>query len=106
MVAAWNSFYWPIACDPNDSTLANLSSALLAVGFVACSDGEVETGFGKVAVFALSPMEYTHVARQMPSGIWTSKLGVDVLIEHDAPGVVAGGAYGTLIQFMKRPLLT
>jgi hypothetical protein len=78
----------------------------MAVGFVICSDSAVELGFEKVAVYAIGPMEYTHTARQMPSGKWTSKLGVDVLIEHDTAEDVAEGAYGTLSQFMKRPLQT
>jgi hypothetical protein len=97
-------FYWPVSCEPDDSTVANLTAALMAVGFVARSDGEIEIGFEKIAVFAVGPMEYTHIARQMPSGKWTSKLGLDVLIEHDTPDAVGGGVYGSLIHFMKRML--
>jgi hypothetical protein len=97
-------FYWPIVCDPNDSTLTNLVSALTSVGFVLCADGSLELGFEKVAVYALGPMEYTHAARQMPSGKWTSKLGLDVLIDHDTPESLVGGVYGDLFYFFKRPL--
>jgi hypothetical protein len=67
-------FYWPVPCDPDDSTVANLAVALTAVGYTACSDGALEPGFEKVAIFATAD-EYTHAARQLPSGTWTSKLG-------------------------------
>jgi hypothetical protein len=95
--------HWPIACDPHDFTTDNLLAALTAVGFVACPDGLLESDFEKIAVYSLSAAEYTHVPRQLPSGLWTSKLGNWELIEHDTPEAVAGGVYGHIVQFMKRP---
>ncbi len=95
--------HWPVASDPDDATIENLLAALAAVGFNTCSDGAPETGFEKIAVYA-TPTEYTHTAKLLPTGKWSSKLGEDVLIEHDTPEDVAGGAYGTIFQFMKRPL--
>ena len=97
-------FHWPIPSDPNDSTLANLLAAFALVGFITCDNGVPEPGYEKIAVYSLTPSEYTHAARLLPSGKWSSKLGVDVLIEHDSPEAVAGGAYGEIVQFMKRPL--
>jgi hypothetical protein len=47
---------------------------------------------------------YTHAARQLPGGRWTSKLGKAEDIQHDTPGVVAGGLYGNVVAIMKRPL--
>jgi hypothetical protein len=99
-------FHWPVPSDPNDSTTDNLLAALAAVGYVVCADGVLESGFEKIAVYALPPTEYTHAARQLPSGKWTSKLGKWELIEHDAPEAVAGGVYGSIVRFMKRPLPT
>lgn len=96
-------FYWPVPCDPDDCTVDNLLAALATTGFVACPDATHEPGFEKVAVYALSPSEYAHAARQLSSGKWTSKLGTDVLIEHDTPEDVTGGLYGNLVQFLKRP---
>jgi hypothetical protein len=49
----------------------------------------------------LSPF-YTHAARQLPDGTWTSKLGKDVDIEHDYPDDVAGGVYGEVVVLMQR----
>jgi hypothetical protein len=97
-------FHWPVPSDPDDSTTDNLVAALTAVGFIQCLDCLPEEGFEKIAVYALSAAEYTHVARQLPSGLWTSKLGEWELIEHDIPESVAGGAYGGIVRFMKRPL--
>jgi hypothetical protein len=97
-------YYWPVPCNPEDSTVDNLLAALAAAGFVPCPDGALEPGFEKVAVYALSPTEYTHAARQLLSGRWTSKLGMDATIEHDTPEAVAGGVYGELVRFLRRPV--
>ena len=98
--------YWPVPCGPNDFTVANLLAALGSVGFTACPDSHPEPGFEKIAVFATGPDDYTHAARQTDSGLWTSKLGRGELIEHDTPEAVAGGVYGSISQFMKRPVPT
>ena len=47
---------------------------------------------------------YTHAARQLPGGKWTSKLGKAEDIEHDTADVVAGGIYGEVVELMKRPI--
>ena len=49
---------------------------------------------------------YTHAARQLLSGKWTSKLGKSVDIEHDTTDVVARGLYGEVVQIMKRAIPT
>jgi hypothetical protein len=98
-------FHWPVPCDLNTTgSLADLLAALATVGYSTCENGMLESGFEKIAVYAYSEAEYTHAARQLPSGNWTSKLGKWELIEHDTPQDVAGGVYGTIFQFMKRPL--
>lgn len=96
-------FYWPVPSAPDDMTAENLVAALAAVGFVLCPDAVPESGFETIAVYA-DATGYTHAARLLPTGKWTSKLGEDVLIEHDSPEDVAGGVYGAVFQFMKRPL--
>lgn len=60
-------------------------------------------GHEKIAVCAAAT-QYTHAARLLPSGKWSSKLGKAALIEHDTPEDVAGGVYGDIYQYMKRPL--
>jgi hypothetical protein len=39
----------------------------------------------------------------LDGGKWSSKLGMDALIEHNTPEDVAGGVYGQIVAFMKRP---
>lgn len=74
-----------------------------ALGYTDCgSDTSLEPGYTKVALYG-GGFLYTHAARQLPAGMWTSKLGKGVDIEHDTPDVVAGGGYGEVMQIMKRP---
>ena len=103
-VARWwePTEYWP---DPEGRTsydLGDLVRVYRALGFEPCEDRIPETGFLKVALYAVGS-SYTHAARQLADGRWTSKLGKWEDIEHDTPDDVAGGVYGTLAQFMRRP---
>jgi hypothetical protein len=99
-----SQYYWPWPATEAQCSVDDLVAVFSSLGFAACPDGELETGFEKVAIYARRLSEYTHAARQLPSGQWTSKLGPCELIEHDTPKAVAGGAYGEIAQFMKRPL--
>ncbi len=95
----WQPPDWP----GNDHGLGALEYAFRALGYVDCGgDAALEPGFNEVALYG-GVIEWTHAARQLPSGGWTSKLGKLADIEHDTPDVVAGGAYGEVMQIMKRP---
>ena len=73
-----------------------------ALGYQDCElDMSIESGVDKVALYG-SSLYYTHAARQLPNGKWTSKLGKGEDIEHDTPNDVAGGVYGEVVQIMKR----
>jgi len=72
------------------------------LGYEPCDDDRLEVGFERVALYGNS-FCYTHAARQLPDGRWTSKLGKREDVEHDSPEDVAGGIYGEVVQFMKRP---
>ena len=96
--------YWPIPADEDADTLDDLIRAFSAVQFVRCETPELEPGYEKIALYEDQSRRYTHAARQLPTGKWTSKLGRFVDIEHDTPDDVAGGAYGNIAGFMKRPL--
>lgn len=97
--------YWlPKDWPQDDASLTALKQAFAAMGYVDCDrDAGWEPGFVKVALYSSGPF-YTHAARQLPNGNWTSKLGEDVDIEHDSPEAVAGGIYGAVVAIMKRPL--
>jgi hypothetical protein len=94
----WRPADWPA----NDFGLGALERAFRELGYEdAGDDASLEPGYLKVALYG-SGFLYTHAARQLPSGKWTSKLGKSVDVEHDTPEVVADGVYGEVMQVMKR----
>jgi hypothetical protein len=96
--------YWPVPVPANDYGIGVLEAAFDALGYADCKIEEgLEPGFEKVALYGLG-LFYTHAARQLPTGTWTSKLGNWVDIEHDSPSDVAGGLYGEVMRMMKRPI--
>lgn len=72
-------------------------------GYVPCVDSTLEDGYEKVAIFALPSGMPTHMARQLSSGSWTSKLGRLEDIEHNDVEAVNCDAYGAPVRFLKRP---
>jgi hypothetical protein len=95
--------HWPVPVSRNEAGIAALEQAFTVVGFTVCADEKLEAGFEKVALYGNNLM-YTHAARQLPTGKWTSKLGEMEDIEHDAPDDVSGGLYGEVVQYMKRAI--
>lgn len=94
----WIPVDWPA----NDFGIGALERVFQSLGYADCSmDDSQEPGLTKVALYG-SGFLYTHAARQLTNGKWTSKLGKSVDIEHDSPDVVAGGLYGEVVQVMKR----
>jgi hypothetical protein len=71
-------------------------------GFAPCEHGDLEVGFEKLVIY-VKGQEVTHMARQLPSGAWTSKLGRLEDIEHEALDAITGDNYGEPRQFLKRP---
>ena len=99
--------YWPIA-SPQRATLEVVRAAFEHEGFEACEDGELVHGVEKIALFA-DERTWTHVARQLESGRWTSKLGSDCDIEHELEALEGfddspdAYRYGRVVGFMSRP---
>src|SRR5262245_33296141 len=93
--------YWPIEAQSDDFSIGVLAQLFKTLGYIDCAmDFSLEPGFQKVALFGDS-VYYTHAARQLSDGRWTSKLGKAEDIEHDSPQDVGGGVYGELFQVMK-----
>lgn len=90
---------WPEGA-PRDDTVAAWAAALATFGFEVCSSSSHEEGFEKVAILAKDNAA-THVARQLPDGKWTSKVGKWEDIEHDLLAL-EGERYGQAVQLMKR----
>jgi len=95
--------YWPIETSTSDYGIAALMRVFQSLGYDLCEGYPLEEGFEKVALYG-SNQFYTHAARQLPNGKWTSKLGASEDIEHEQPEDVAGGIYGQVVMFMKRPV--
>ena len=69
--------------------------------YVRCDTPELEEGCEKIAIYAIVDKP-THVARQLPNGRWTSKLGGLKDIEHATLDDLAGPIYGYPALFMRR----
>ena len=95
--------FWPTAESPDEFGIGVLEQAFMNLGYSDCDDPTFEPGFDKVALYG-DFFFYTHAARQLANGKWTSKLGESEDLEHDSPDDVAGGDYGHVMQFMKRPV--
>lgn len=93
-------YFWPEGV-PRNCKLESVVQAFTSLGFVPCDNGELEHGFEKIAIYATSGYA-EHAARQKPNGRWTSKLGEEQDIEHDAPECAAGGVYGEVARYLKR----
>jgi hypothetical protein len=66
--------YWP---GPPGDDLAALVGLSAGLGYAPSAGDELESGLEKVALYADEHGEWTHAARQLPDGWWTSKLGPD-----------------------------
>ena len=92
--------YWPHGV-PRAETPEAFVAAYATVGFTAAADDSSLPGVEKIAIY-LKAGKPTHAARQLPSGLWTSKLGRAEDIEHDLAGLV-GEVYGAVGLLLQRP---
>jgi hypothetical protein len=93
-------YYWPEDL-PLEDTVENLVRLFEGLDYVICDSADYEEGVEKIAIYG-DDLGYTHAARQLPNGKWTSKLGGMQDIEHDTPDVLCGQAYGRIERIMKR----
>ncbi len=95
-------YFWPEEI-PRRESLEVFISAFKLLGYCPCSAASLERGFDKVAIYADENGIPKHMARQLPSGMWTSKLGPWEDIEHTLEGLF-GATYVRVVQILKRPL--
>jgi len=96
--------YWPAGV-PRELTLAAFEEAFRNLGYDSCNDGDLEEGFEKIALYAKDGVP-THMARQLESGAWTSKLGPAEDIRHGDVAGVAGSIYGSVVGYFRRVRVT
>jgi hypothetical protein len=93
--------YWPGGVSRVE-TLEAFYQAFESIGYFRCTDGRLEAGFEKVALYALGGQP-KHAARQLTDGRWTSKLGRYLDISHTLGGL-EGPVYGQVTGYLKRPV--
>jgi hypothetical protein len=91
--------YWPIQ---SGDDLATLISLFASLGYALCDDDRLEAEYQRVPLYADELDNWTHAARQLSDGWWTSKLGEAVDILHRSPRELVGGTYGEVRAIMKR----
>jgi hypothetical protein len=94
-------YYWPAGV-PFEETIAAFTAAFATLGFQPCSSGNLEPGLEKVAIYATAAGTVTHMARQLPDGTWTSKLGRLEDIQHSTPHDVEGSQYGQAVKYLAK----
>lgn len=106
--ACAEDYHWPEGV-PRVWCLDSIVQMLNRNHYQECEDGSLEPDFEKIAVYGhptYEPDEYdsfTHLAKQEPDGMWTSKLGSYELIAHETAETLNGGAYGDVVAYFKRP---
>jgi len=86
--------YWPEGI-PTVETVPAFIQAFASLGYVVCDDGSLEPGFDKVALYADEHGIPTHMAKQLPDGTWSSKIGELPDIQHDSlEGLEGTGGIG------------
>jgi hypothetical protein len=90
---------------PADVTVKAFVEAFAVLGYSECLDGTLEAGFEKLVLYVEDGDVPSHMARQLPSGTWTSKCGDLEDIEHPTPECMCGPepAYGRVRLFLRRP---
>jgi len=83
-----NEYYWPAGA-PREETLAAFIAAYSSLGYAPCANADLEEGHEKVALYVGPAGGPTHAARQLASGLWTSKLGCMEDVEHDSTGEIS-----------------
>lgn len=96
--SAFGGLYWPGG--PAEDTLAAWIRAYKGLGFERSDSAEHETGREKLAIYA-DDSGPSHVARQLPNGWWTSKLGPREDIEHELHALT-GDQYGQVVAILSR----
>lgn len=78
-------------------------AAFEMLSYEVCGDSfSLENGYEKVAIYTDEVGKPTHMARQLESGIWASKLGVGWDIVHHTLEGVGGSLYGQATLAMRR----
>lgn len=93
--------YWPPGVR-DDLSLDAFVDAYAKVGFQRCDGGALVEGVEKIALYVDSAGDPSHAARQLPDGLWESKMGAWEDIRHQTLECLEGGEYGTVVVYLSR----
>lgn len=98
-----SGYYWPEDIRADDTVDAWIQLFSL-FNFEVCDDADLEDGMEKIAIYADLEGEASHVARQLPSGEWTSKLNKLEDISHRTlDALLRIPEFVVIAKIMKRP---
>ena len=98
-----DDYFWPDGVREEES-VNSFASLFQRIGYVVCPSFEHEAGFQKIVIYAEDD-DPLHVAHELPSGRWSSKLGDWEDIEHESPMTLADGRYGRPVVAMRRSVM-
>ena len=100
--APFPPYYWPPDF-PQNLQPQTFVALFMSHGFEVTDDPTYEDDFDKLAIY-VRDNKFQHVARQLPNGRWTSKIGGKEDIEHDLSDLESDGpySYGEVSICMKR----
>jgi len=93
-------YYWPRGA-PREDTMTGWTRVFELLGYRAGESRDFESGVEKVALYADLSGKPQHVARQLPNGRWTSKIGTMEDVEHELDGL-EGESYGRVVLVLER----
>jgi hypothetical protein len=94
------AYFWPDHV-PRFNSVDALIKVYEGLGYEVCGNADLESDYEKVAVYGDAD-GYTHAAKQLPDGKWTSKLGRAEDIEHFAIDGLVGKEYRQVRRILKR----
>ncbi len=98
--------YWPAGL-PHNRDPETLRQLFQQEGFTDCENGDFDPAVVKIALYRIPDgnggYRWTHAARQLKTGLWTSKLGSSYEVTHRKPDDLDGALYGTVYAYMSKP---
>lgn len=95
-------YFWPDGIRADD-TVDAWAQLFELHGYRDCEGRHLEPDTEKIAIYAGDDGEASHVARQLPSGEWASKVNKLEDIRHRTLDVLLGPDYRSVVKIMKRP---
>jgi hypothetical protein len=96
-------YFWPPGIARTE-TVESFVHAFTFFGFEPCDSRDLESGFQKIALYVDGYGVPTHVARQIETGWWSSKMAMREDIEHDSLSAVEGEYFGKVSHIFRKRL--